>query len=101
MNSFDILYSGTCNDLVVKYRTIKYLRKKSFVLRNNVFTSNNLSFAVHLRRNFIHLTICELNPVSQTLIEEYLASVFSGINFSLHNFNSLLIDFKNLKYMEL
>ena len=101
MNSFDIIYTGRRTNFVVKYRTQKYLRKNSFVLRNNVFTSNNLSFAVDLRKNFIHFTIADFNPVVKNLIEEYLISVFSGINFSLHNFNFSQIDLKNLKHIKL
>lgn len=101
MNSFDILYSGKCNDLVVKYRTLKFLRKNSFILRNNVFTSSNLYFAVHLKRNFIHFTICDLNPISQTLVEEYLTFVLSGIKFNLYNFNASIVNLNNLKYTKI
>ena len=101
MNSFDIIYAGFIKYLIIKFRTVKYLKTIPYIKRNNVFNIIDFNLAISIKKNAIHFSCCDLSNNSKAFLENYLTTVFFDVNVGVYNCDYSAINFDKISYVKL
>ena len=101
MNSFNIIYSGIFKHLILKIRTKNFFKNIPHVKRNNVVSIKESNFAIHIKKNMVHISLCEKYDYSQNLIENYISTVFFDTNIGFQNFERSILDCKNISFIKI
>ena len=83
---------------MILQKTNSFLKKLYYVRRNNVFCSYSSNFAVHVKKNTIHITMAYENDFNFNIIDDYLSYVFLKKDISIYIKDDKMLKLNKVKY---